>query len=84
MKKIESNFCYFVLCLEEQIYEMQAKFKMERSHFPGLCLMSSVTIHDNFKPSIPILKRVIQLAKEALNYLEKNNSDSLKVKFIWH
>ena len=59
---------------------MQTQFKSERSNLPTLCLMPSVAFHDNNKPSVPILKRVIQLAKEALNYLEINNSDSIKVR----
>ena len=65
--------------LEEQIFEMQTQFKSERSNLPALCLMPSVAFHDNNKPTIPIFKRVIQLAKEALIYLETNNSDSIKV-----
>jgi len=74
-----SCFCF---CLEEQIFEMQTQFKTERSNLPALCLMPSVSFHENNKPNIPILKRVIQLAKEALSYLETNNSDSIKVIFI--
>lgn len=58
---------------------MQTQFKTERSSLPPLCLMPSIAFHDNNKPSVPILKRVIQLAKQALNYLEINNSDSIKV-----
>jgi len=68
---------FFVL--EEQVFEMQTQFKTERSNLPTLCLMPSVAFHDNNKPNVPILKRVIQLAKEALNHLETNNSDSIKV-----
>lgn len=67
--------------LEEQIFEMQTQFKSERANLPSLCLMPSVAFHDNNKPNVPILKRVIQLAKEALNYLETNSSDSIKVIF---
>ncbi|CAF2982692.1 unnamed protein product [Rotaria sp. Silwood2] len=66
---------------KEQIFEMQTQFKSERSSLPALCLMPSVAFHDNQKPNVPILKRVIQLAKEALNYLETNNSDSMKFLF---
>ncbi|CAF0827834.1 unnamed protein product [Rotaria sordida] len=66
---------------KEQIFEMQTQFKIERSNLPALCLMSSVAFHDNQKPNVPILKRVIQLAKEALAYLETNNSDSMKFLF---
>lgn len=58
---------------------MQAQFKVERSNLPPLCLMPSIAFHDSQKPSVPVLKRVIHLAKEALAYLEKNNSDSIKV-----
>jgi hypothetical protein len=68
------------LFLDEQIFEMQTQFKTDRSKLPALCLMPSVAFHDNNQPSVPILKRVIQLAKEALIYLQTNNSDSIKVR----
>jgi hypothetical protein len=58
---------------------MQTQFKNERSNLPALCLMPSVGFHENNKPSVPIFKRVMQLAIEALNYLETNKSDSIKV-----
>ena len=72
---------YFLLFkfVEDQIFEMQTQFKTERSSLPALCLLSSVAFYENNKPTVPVLKRVIQLAKEALNYLENNHSDSLKV-----
>ncbi|CAF1081311.1 unnamed protein product [Adineta steineri] len=66
---------------KEQIFEMQTQFKTDRSNLPALCLMPSVAFHENNKPNIPILKRVIQLAKEALVFLETNNSDSIKFLF---
>jgi hypothetical protein len=82
-EKQENIFdCEFFFCLEEQIFEMQTQFKTERASLPALCLMPSVTFYENTKPNVPILKRVIQLAKEALDYLEKNNSDSMKVSVI--
>lgn len=65
--------------VEEEVFEMQRQFKTDRTSFPPLCLMPSVVFYENKKPNVPILKRVIQLSKEALNYLEKNSSDSLKV-----
>lgn len=58
---------------------MQQQFKTDRTNFPALCLMPSVVFYESKKPNVPILKRVIQLAKEALNYLEKTPSDSIKV-----
>ena len=72
---------YFLLFkfVEDQVFEMQTQFKAERSSLPALCLLSSVAFYENNKPTVPVLKRVIQLAKEALNYLENNHSDSLKV-----
>lgn len=66
--------------LEEQIFDLQTQFKAERSSLSPLCLMPSVAFHDNQKPNVPVLKRVIQLAREALNYLETNNSESMKVR----
>jgi hypothetical protein len=75
-RKEKMNFDWF---LEEQIFEMQTQFKNERSNLPALCLMPSVGFHENNKPSVPIFKRVMQLAIEALNYLETNKSDSIKV-----
>ncbi|CAF4667241.1 unnamed protein product [Rotaria sp. Silwood1] len=65
----------------EQVFEMQTQFKTDRSNLPALCLMPSVAFHDNQNPSVPILKRVIQLAKEALAYLKTNNSDTMKFLF---
>ena len=65
--------------LEDQIFEMQKQFKSDRASFPPLCLMPSVVFYETNKPMVPILKRVIQLAKQALIYLEKNPSDSMKV-----
>lgn len=46
-----------------------------------MCLVPSVVSYENDQPSVPILKRSIHLAKEALEYLEKNHSDSLKFIF---
>jgi hypothetical protein len=84
MKK-KSRKIYFVReFLEEQVFEMQTQFKTERANLPSLCLMPSVAFYEHTKPNVPILKRVIQLAKEALEYLEKNNSDSMKVRRILH
>ncbi|CAF3742018.1 unnamed protein product [Rotaria magnacalcarata] len=65
----------------EQIFEMQTQFKADRSNLPPLCLMPSVAFHDNQKPNVPVLKRLMLLAKEALAYLETNNSDSIKFLF---
>ena len=62
---------------------MQAQFKSERSSLPAMCFMPSVAFHESTKPSVPVLKRVIQLAKEALNYLETNNSESIKVRWTF-
>lgn len=73
--------CELLVFLEEQIFEMQAQFKAERASLPALCLIPSSTLYENTKPNVPILKRVIHLAKEALDYLEKSNSDSMKFLF---
>ena len=60
---------------------MQKQFKADRSTLPAMCLMPSVAFHDHQQPTVPILKRLIQLAKEARLYLENHPSDSIKVSF---
>jgi hypothetical protein len=58
---------------------MQTQFKTDRPRLPPLCIMPSVAFHDNQQPTVPILKMLLQLAKEALAYLETNGSEAIKV-----
>jgi len=65
----------------EEIFDLQNQFKTDRSKLPAMCLMPSIAFHDNSLPTVPIFKRVVQLAKEAMNYIEKHNCDSIKFIF---